>query len=365
MEKKILFFIPSIEEGGVEKNLYLISDYFIKKKLSVEVITCNFDKKRFFNKKIKIIGSKSNFLVNKSRLIKNIICIFYLFVNLLKNNKNTLVFSFQANSAAALISKLTFTRIISRSNSSPSGWTGGFLKRLIYRLSLTLSNNIIVNSKEFQKEFYRNFKTKVKCIYNPFNKSQIINKLNKTIKPPFKKKYSLKIISVGRLTDQKDQITLLKAAKLINKKISPEIIIIGKGKNYFQLRNYINKNNLNNIVKLLGYQPNPYSFIKKSDIVVLTSKYEGLPNILLEAQFLNKYIISTNCPTGPNEILLNGKAGDLIKIGDFKNLAKLINNFYKNKSKINKKILIGKRNFYRFDYKINCEKYYKLIYTSF
>ena len=64
--------------------------------------------------------------------------------------------------------------------------------------------------------------------------------------------------------------------------------------------------------------------MKKADIFVLTSLYEGLPNVLLEAQYFKKYIISTDCPTGPREILLNGKAGDLIKIGDYKNLANLI-----------------------------------------
>ena len=63
-------------------------------------------------------------------------------------------------------------------------------------------------------------------------------------------------------------------------------------------------------------------------MVVLTSKFEGLPNILLEAQFLRKYIISTNCPTGPKEILLNSKAGDLINIGDFKKLSHLIKTLF-------------------------------------
>ena len=59
---------------------------------------------------------------------------------------------------------------------------------------------------------------------------------------------------------------------------------------------------LQNKVKLIGYLKNPYNYIKKSDIVILTSKFEGLPNILLEAQYLKKYIISTNCETGPREI---------------------------------------------------------------
>ena len=57
---------------------------------------------------------------------------------------------------------------------------------------------------------------------------------------------------------------------------------------------------------------------------MLTSLYEGLPNVLLEAQVLKKFIISSNCPTGPREILLNGKAGSLFKVGDYKKLSDLI-----------------------------------------
>ena len=129
---------------------------------------------------------------------------------------------------------------------------------------------------------------------------------------------SLRILSVGRLTKQKDHITLLKAAKLINPAVKPELIIIGKGKEYINLKNFIISNHLQKIVKLVGYKANGYNFIKKCDIFVLTSKYEGLPNVLLEAQFFKKYIISSNCPTGPKEILLNGKAGDLFKMGDYK-----------------------------------------------
>ena len=127
------------------------------------------------------------------------------------------------------------------------------------------------------------------------------------------------------------------------------------------LQNFIVQNNLQDRIKLLGYLSNPFPHIYKSDIVILTSRFEGLPNILLEAQFLKKYIISTNCPTGPKEILLNGRAGDLIKIGDYKKLSFLISNYYKRKKLINRKINIGTINFYRFDYNLNCKKYLDFV----
>ena len=86
--------------------------------------------------------------------------------------------------------------------------------------------------------------------------------------------------------------------------------------------------------------------------------------LVTEAQYLKKYIISTNCETGPKEILLNGKAGDLISIGDYKKLSFLIKNYHIRKKIIKKKISIGTKNFHRFDYKFNCNKYLKFISSN-
>ena len=112
---------------------------------------------------------------------------------------------------------------------------------------------------------------------------------------------------------------------------------------------------------IISFQKNPYKYLRLADVFLLTSKFEGLPNVLLEAQCLKKYIISTNCPTGPIEILLNGTLGDLIKIGDYKNLSKKINFYINNKKKIKKKIINAYKNLNRFDYNYNMNKYHKII----
>ena len=113
----------------------------------------------------------------------------------------------------------------------------------------------------------------------------------------------------------------------------------------------------------MGTKKNPYNLIKKSDVFLLTSIYEGLPNVLLETQVLKTYIISSNCPTGPREILLNGKAGSLFKVRDYKGLSKMIINFSKNKKKYNKQLLTGYKFLYRFDYQKNLNQYFKEIDT--
>lgn len=341
MKKKLIIFIPSIEDGGVEKNLFTISNYLSSKINNIELITCNNNYKNKFLSKINIISPNISFFWDKKRLIKYIICLAILFYRIIVNNRKVLIFAFQANIYAILIAKIFNVRIITRSNSSPSGWSKNYLKNLLFKFLLKKADEIIVNSLEFQKEFYSKFNIKTKFIYNPFDKKFINNKLNKKIKNNFFKKNNLKIVNVGRLTEQKDQITLLKSFKLIEPKLNAKLLIIGKGVKYDFLNTYIKANSLCSKVKLLGYTNNPFYFMKLSDIVILSSKFEGLPNVLLEAQYLKKYIISTNCPTGPKEILSDGEYGSLIKIGDHKNLAKKINNYHKNKRLINKMILQG------------------------
>ena len=156
-----------------------------------------------------------------------------------------------------------------------------------------------------------------------------------------------------------------KSIKSLKQNFKVRLIIIGKGNNKEILKKYIFDNNLQNKIKLFGYTNNPFPYVQKADIVALTSKFEGLPNILLEAQYLKKYIISTDCPTGPKEILFNGKAGDLIKVGDYRGLSLLIKNYSNRKKSILNKINVGYKNFYRFDHSLNCKKYLNFINKNY
>jgi glycosyltransferase involved in cell wall biosynthesis len=121
----------------------------------------------------------------------------------------------------------------------------------------------------------------------------------------------------------------------------------------------VKKNNLTNNVYFLGYKNNPYNYLKKSDIFILTSKFEGSPNVIIESQFLKRYVISTDCPTGPREMLKNGKLGDLVKIGDYKSIARLLIKF--NKKKINHKIQEAYNSLKIYDLNNNCSLYLEEI----
>ena len=362
MKKKIIIFIPSIEDGGVEKNLFVISNYLYANNFAVEILTCNYDKSKNFDKGIKFIGNKNSLWQNKNRKIKYLVCLKNLFLNLLNRKEKPLVFAFQANIYAVIVAKILNVKIVTRSNSAPSGWSKNFIKNEFYKFIIKFADDVMVNSLDFKRSFKKRFNIKTKCIYNPFDKNFVNKNLkNKIIKNIFFKKNYLNIVSVGRLTDQKDHLTLLRAINSLSNNFKIRLAIIGKGNMKDNLQEYINKKKLQNKVRLIGYLKNPFPYILRSNILILTSKFEGLPNILLEGQYLKKYIISTDCPTGPKEILLNGKAGDLIKIGDYKKLAFLINNSHKRKKIIANKIKMGVKNFYRFDYSLNCKKYLEFV----
>jgi glycosyltransferase involved in cell wall biosynthesis len=362
--KKIIIFMPSMDGGGVEKNIILIANYLVGKFTRLTLITYNRKFNENFNKKIIIRNFTNNKVSKVSKYFKYFGCLLILLKELILN-KNCLVLSFQANIYALILCKILKKKIIIRSNSSPSGWTKNSFKNLIFKYFFKYAKSIIVNSNDFKREIDLKFNITSLLIYNPLNKKDIIKKSKTKIKNLFFSKNNkiLKIINIGRFTDQKDQITIIKAANILKDKIKFKIIIMGYGTNQKKLEFYIKKYNLKKNIRIVKYNINPYPFLKQSDLFVLSSKYEGLPNVLLEAITLKKYIISTNCPTGPREILNNGKFGDLFKIGDYKKLSELIVNYYFNKEDIffKKKTILAFKSLHKYDFEKNMKKYYLIL----
>ena len=352
--------MPSIEGGGVEKNLFIVANYLTKKISKISLISASKKYKNRFLRSIEFISPKSNKWDFKSRRTKYIICLILLFKEIIRD-KNILVFAFQANIYCILICKLLGVKIITRSNTAPAGWSKNIFKKLIFKFFLRRADQVMANSNDFIKSLKSEFNVKGKCIYNPLDRKEIEKKSKIKMKKNFSKYNKLKIINIGRFVDQKDQITFLRALNLIKDKIKYEAILMGRGKDKIILKNFINENKLNNKIKIIDFVKNPYPILREAEILVLTSKYEGLPNVLLEAQALKKFIISSNCPTGPKEILLNGKGGLLFKVGDFKELANKILYYNKNKKKLSKFINYSYKKLYRFDYNLNLKKYLKLI----
>ena len=360
MQKKLLIFIPHIGGGGVEKNFFLLSNHLSKKVKSISVITINKEFKKNLDKKINLIAPKSNKWKNSGIYVKYIVCI-SLLIKTLFFDRQYLILSFQANWYAIIFSKIFNVKIVSRSNTAPEGWSNNSFKKNLYKFIIKLADEVIVNSYEFKKSLDKIFNINSICIYNPINKKEVLKQSKVNLKFNFFDKKSLNLINVGRCTSQKNQILILKAVKHLNKNIPIKLLIAGRGREFSKLDYFIKQNNLSNCVKLFDFLPNPHKFIKKADAFVLSSNYEGLPNVLLEAQCLKKIILSTKCPTGPKEILMNGKAGIFFKMNNYKDLAKKIHYIKNNKTALKRKTLVGYNNLNRFNQETNLNKYYLIL----
>ena len=360
MKSKIILFMPCVDLGGVEKNFFLISNFLAKNKKDITVISVSKNIKDRLDKNIKFVSFNRNIWNKLSRRLKFFLGIFLLIKEIFKY-KNSLVVSFQANIYCGLLSKLFGFNLIIRSNSSPEGWSKNFIKKTLYKIGLKAAEKVIVNSKDFKKIIKKEFNVNAITIYNPLNKKEIIKLSKKKIKFSFFEKNYLNLINIGRLEDQKDHFTLLNAIKLIRHRINVKLLIIGNGNKLEELYRYIKENNLSNNVKILNNIDNPFPYLLRSDLFILSSIFEGLPNVLLEALILNKFVISTNCSTGPSEILLNGKGGLLVPIKNYKKMAENIIYYYRNKKKLKKKLILAKKNLERFDLENNLKKYLNII----
>lgn len=211
-----------------------------------------------------------------------------------------------------------------------------FIFKKSYRLNTV--DKIITVSKEVQKIFEKEYKinsNKLKTIYNGIEIEKIKEMKEADIteyKELFFNKELTKFITVGRLSQVKGHIYLIEAFSKVKLKIpNSKLFIIGEGPLKDNLEKLIREKNLQKDIILLGYQENPFKYISKSDIFTLSSKNEALPMVLLEALACGIPIISTNCKTGPKEILDNGRYGFLVNVMDPDDLAEKMIFLAKNK----------------------------------
>ncbi|MBA2849082.1 glycosyltransferase [Thermosulfuriphilus ammonigenes] len=132
------------------------------------------------------------------------------------------------------------------------------------------------------------------------------------------------ILAAGRLTRQKDFPTLIRAFAQVRRQIPSRLIILGEGEDRSVLESLIKDLGLEGQVDLPGFVQNPYAYMSRADIFVLSSLWEGSPNVLTEALALGVPSVATDCPSGPREILAEGRYGELVPMGNASALAQAI-----------------------------------------
>jgi glycosyltransferase involved in cell wall biosynthesis len=201
-----------------------------------------------------------------------------------------------------------------------------FLLRASIFIFYNLASGVIAVSKGVKEDICslgKLKKNRVQVIYNPISSNN--SSLNKNFKDPYLEKWlepGYKILAVGTLKKQKDFSNLIKAVNdvSVSKKLS--LIILGEGPEREALENLILSLNLQASVFMPGFVLDPERYFKFSDLFVLSSAWEGFGNVLVEALETGTPVVSTNCKSGPSEILENGKYGKLVPIQNHKALAR-------------------------------------------
>jgi glycosyltransferase involved in cell wall biosynthesis len=166
--------------------------------------------------------------------------------------------------------------------------------------------------------------TKTIRIYNPVFDDSMIKLANKE-NNPYSKFSGINAVAVGRLSIQKDYRTMISAVKKIVQK-EPDFFlhILGDGELFSELTLLVNELELENHIIFHGYIANPYPYLMHSDLFLMSSLWEGLPNAMVEALALGTQVVSTDCIAGPNEILNQGQYGTLVPTKDIHQFSQAI-----------------------------------------
>lgn len=168
-------------------------------------------------------------------------------------------------------------------------------------------------------------KEKVRVIYNPVVTPELYARAEEHLEHPwFAPGEPPVVLGVGRLTAAKDFSTLIRAFSLVRQERLARLMILGEGEERPKLEALIRELGLDNDVALPGFVENPYKYFKGARVFVLSSRWEGFGNVLVEAMALGTPVVSTDCPSGPSEILEGGKWGRLVSVGDVEALARAI-----------------------------------------
>ena len=195
-----------------------------------------------------------------------------------------------------------------------------FLK-LVMRITYPFATGVMTVSHGAKKDLEKlgSFKRDwVKVIYNPAATGKASKyKITKDMEIKlWGEDVSYKIVSAGAFSHQKNYSLLLASFARINQVEDSKLIILGEGSLRTELEDQINSLGLNDKVLLPGFVKEPYPWFLTADLFVLSSDWEGLPTVLIEALECGLPIVSTDCPSGPSEILEDGKYGTLVPIGD-------------------------------------------------
>ncbi len=199
---------------------------------------------------------------------------------------------------------------------------------------------------------------RIAVINSPVDIEDIKSKALLPIEHPWFKEGELPVIlGIGRLAKQKDFPTLIRAFELLRKTKPARLVILGEGEERSVLENLVHESGLNNDVDMPGFVDNPYAYLSRASVFVLSSAWEGLSVVTIESLAVGTPIVSTDCPHGPSEVLDSGRYGKLVPVGDSPSMAEAILKTMSDRPE--KSYLQYQSQKYSFDIKVN--EYLKIL----
>ncbi len=219
---------------------------------------------------------------------------------------------------------------VSFESGNASTWRGRLVPWLMKRFYPWADGIVVVSHgvRDDMAQLTNIPKERITVIYNPsVVRAEVLEKAQAPLDHPwFKPDQPPVLVAVGRLQMQKDLPTLLHAFAQVRKKRTAKLLILGEGRERQPLEELIKKLGLEDDVSLPGFVMNPYAYMARASLFVLSSRWEGLPTVLIEALCCGTPVVSTDCPSGPREILKDGEYGQLVPVGDISALAGAIEN---------------------------------------
>jgi glycosyltransferase involved in cell wall biosynthesis len=327
---RITIFSPTLGGGGAEHVIVSLVNSFVLKGHKVDLLLA------------RAIGPHLDDVLPAVNIIDfNQVHVFACLPKLVKyisHSKPTAILSIQthANVTLLLAKKISGSKVriivSERSNLAMEKYHGGLKTRLILWLARLLYPSAevihavsygVASSCEKELGLQPN---KIKVVYNPVFIRKISDQSNPNLDFTFSLKDQGFILGAGRLTQQKDFQTLIKAFALVRSSLNLPLVIIGEGELRPELEKLITNLSLQEFIFLPGFVKDPFWIMRQCKLFVLSSAWEGLPNVLIQAMACGVPVVSTDCPSGPAEVLENGKWGRLVPIGNIELLAQAMVN---------------------------------------
>lgn len=340
---KLAIFIPNLRFGGAERVVIDLANFWSSNGFEVDLVV--FDLSGEYSSQV---SPKINLVnLNSGRMLTAIVSI----TGYLRNTNADIVWvNLWPLTAFVLFCKLLVRRnlrvFVTHHNQLKSSYVKGSpLREVIVRLTLSLIYRNAAGVSCVSKglcgelgEFSLSMRVSPKVIYNPLARRDVsrgylprANWISAGI---------LKVLSVGELKTQKNHELLIDSIAFVKKYREVECVIVGDGVLKGHLQKKIDGLGLTDVIRLVGYCADPFPWYRTADVFVLTSDYEGFGNVIVEALSVGLPVFSTNCKSGPAEILEDGKFGKLFKCGDSEGIARGLINF--NSTEVNKRLLIGR-----------------------